>query len=265
MPDLATRALASVRLHAGDAADRVLGRRDALTPPRRLQQLVGDSDFVQTGDEFGALLERLRVLGPEARVLDVGCGAGRIARALAGRLRPPGSYDGFDVMPEAVAWCTQAYRKIRVPFRFAHADIANAVYNPGGAVAATAYRFPYETGAFDLVLATSVFTHLLPETAAHYLAEAARVLAPDGLLFTTWFLLRPEPPAGARFRFTRIDDGPAAVADPALPEAAVAYETGWLEAGLAAGGLTLREPPLLGTWTGGAGTSFQDLVIARRG
>jgi SAM-dependent methyltransferase len=265
MRDLATRVVASLRLRAGDAADRVLGRRDALTPPRRLQQLVGDSDFVQTGDEFGALLERLEVLRPDARVLDVGCGAGRIARALAGRLRPPGSYDGFDVMPQAIAWCAPAYRATPVPFRFVHADIDNAVYNPGGAVTATAYRFPYEDGAFDLVLATSVFTHLLPEAGAHYLAEAARVLAPGGLLFTTWFLLRPEPPAGARFRFTRVADGPAAVADPTLPEAAVAYDTGWVQARLAAGGLTLREPPLLGTWIGGPGTSFQDLVIARRG
>ena len=55
------------------------------------------------------------------------------------------------------------------------------------------------------------------------------------------------------------------VADPTLPEAAVAYDTDWVQAQLAAGGLTLREPPLPGTWTGGPGTSFQDLVIARRG
>lgn len=264
MRDLASRAVASVRLRAGDVADRALGRRDALTPPRRLQQIVGDSDFVQTGDEFGALLDRLEVLDPTARVLDIGCGAGRIARALAGRLRPPASYDGFDVMADAIGWCATQYPRTPVPFRFVHADIENAMYNPGGVVAPTEYRFPYDDAAFDLVLATSVFTHLLAGTAVHYLAEGARVLAPGGVLFTTWFLMRPEPSPAAAFRFTRIRDGGAAVADPALPEAAVAYDAAWVEGELARHGLALREPPLLGSWAGTPGTSFQDIVIARR-
>ena len=115
------------------------------------------------------------------------------------------------------------------------------------------------------MLATSVFTHLLADTASRYLAEAARVLAPGGVLFTTWFLLRPDASEGAAFRFESFDGGPACVADPALPEAAVAYEPSWVQERLAAGGLTLRDPPLLGTWAGTSGTSFQDLVIARQG
>jgi SAM-dependent methyltransferase len=266
---LAARAAASLRLRAADAADRVLGRRTELTPPRRLQQSVGDSDFVATGEEFGRLLDGLGVLRADARVLDVGCGAGRIARVLATRLRPPGSYDGFDVMADAVAWCAQVYRgaRLAVPFRFVHADIANALYNPGGRLRAGRYRFPYDDGAFDLVLATSVFTHLLADTAAHYVAEAARVLAPGGVLFATWFLVRPDAARSDRalsFRFSAFEGGPAFVADPALPEAAVGYERAWVEARLDAAGLASREPPLLGTWAGTAGTSFQDIVIARR-
>jgi SAM-dependent methyltransferase len=264
MHDLASRAAASLRLRAGDAADRALGRRDALTPPRRLQQIVGDSDFVQTGDEFGALLERLEVLDPTARVLDIGCGAGRIARALAGRLRPPASYDGFDVMADAIGWCATQYRRTPVPFRFVHADIENAMYNPGGVVAPAQYRFPYDDAAFDLVLATSVFTHLLADTARRYVAEAARVLAPGGVLFTTWFLMRPQPSPAAAFRFTRLGDDGAAVADRGLPEAAVAYDAAWVEDELARYGLALRQPALPGRWAGTPGTTFQDIVIAKR-
>ena len=110
-----------------------------------------------------------------------------------------------------------------------------------GRCAAAEYRFPYADGTFDLVLATSVFTHLLADTAARYLAEAARVLAPGGVLFATWFLLRPDPALsdGAAFRFAPFDGGPAFVADPALPEAAVGYEASWVEDRLAAGGLAL--------------------------
>jgi SAM-dependent methyltransferase len=264
MREIATRAVASLRLRGADAADRVLRSRDRFTPPRRLAQLVGDSDFVETGEEFGQLLDDLGVLAGSARVLDVGCGAGRIARVLTGRLRPPGSYDGFDVMGDAVAWCQRAYgtAKLAVPFRFVHADIENAVYNPAGAVRAEEYRFPYDDGAFDLVLATSVFTHLLTDTAAHYLAEAGRVLAPGGILFSTWFLLRDGGPDAA-FRFTAFDDA-AAVADPSLPEAAVGYESEWVQARLEDVGLALDRPPLPGSWSGTPGTSFQDLVLARR-
>jgi SAM-dependent methyltransferase len=245
----------------------VLGRRPEFTPPRRLQQAVGDSDFAETGEEFGRLIDDLGVLAPSGHVLDVGCGAGRIARVLTGRLMPPGSYDGFDVMREAVAWCRRAYRAgaTPVPFRFVHADIHNAMYNPHGTIAAAEYRFPYDDGAFDLVLATSVFTHLLADTAASYLAEAARVLAPGGVLLTTWFLLRDEGSSQAAFRFSPFEGGGAAwVADPSLPEAAVAYESSWVATRLATVGLTLREPPLLGSWAGVPGTSFQDIVIAQR-
>lgn len=211
------------------------------------------------------MLSELGVLTSTDRVLDIGCGAGRIARILARHLEPPGSYDGVDVIPEAVAWCQRHYSATAAPFRFRHADIHNAVYNPTGSGRATGYRFPVADSACDLVLAISVFTHLLADAAEHYLAEAARVLAPGGRLFSTWFLLAPDRDItpGSALRFTRMV-GPAAIADPDLPEAAVAYENEWVVERLRAVGLEVREPALWGTWAGGPGTSFQDIVIARR-
>lgn len=127
-------------------------------------------------------------------MLDVGCGIGRMARVLVPVLRPPG-----------VSWCQAHYRDTPSPFRFQHADVRNALYNPQGALVARGYRFPYAENSFDLVIATSVFTHLLPDAAERYLAEAARVLTPGGRLFTTWFLVGDSapPPAPERFRFTR--------------------------------------------------------------
>lgn len=260
------RIVQSLRLRAADAADAALGRRDRLTPPRRLLGFVGDSDFQATGEEF---VEHLRALGglqPDSHVLDVGCGIGRIARGLAGELRSPGSYDGFDIVAEAITWCQQHYDGTPAPFRFVHADVANPVYNPRGATAAGNYRFPYPDGAFDLVLATSVFTHLLEVDALRYLSEAARVLAPGGRLFTTWFLLdadatMPGQSSGPRFA-QRI--GPAAIADPGMPEAAVAYPEPWLRARLDAVGLRVLEPIHPGTWPGREGLSFQDIVVAER-
>ncbi len=253
------RAARSLALRGADAADGALGRSDALTPPRRLSDYVGDSDFRATGAEFLGYFEELAGLESSDRVLEIGCGIGRMARVLVPVLRPPGGYDGFDVVRTGIDWCRSRYVRTPAPFRFHHADLRNAAYNPAGSLAPDEYRFPFHDGAFDLVIATSVFTHLLAGTADHYLAEVARVLAPGGRLFTTWLLIpagAPTPPAFARRR-------EVAVRDPAVPEAAVAYDEPWLRERLPAHGLTI-DAITPGTWSGREGRTPQDVVIALR-
>ena len=176
------RAARSLRLRAADLSDVARRHRDPLIPPRRLAGYVGDSDFAATGEEFLGHFRELAGLGAQDRVLEIGCGIGRMARVLVPVLRPPGSYDGFDVVDSGIAWCQERYRDTPAPFRFVHADLRNSAYNPGGTLDAGSYRFPYDDAAFDLVIATSLFTHLLPAAAEHYLAEAARVLTPGGRL-----------------------------------------------------------------------------------
>jgi SAM-dependent methyltransferase len=257
------RALVSLRLRAADLLDSATGRRDRLTPPRRLSLYVGHGDFRATGEEFLGLFRTLVDLRARDRVLDIGCGIGRMARVLVPVLRPPGSYDGFDVAERGIRWCQAHYRDTPAPFCFKHADLRNSVYNPAGRDTPDAYEFPYGDGSFDLAIATSLFTHLLPDAADHYLAQAARVLAPDGRLFATWFLsedvdVPPPPfkPGGAL--------APAVVADPAVPETAVAYTEPWLRERLEANGFELQAIHS-GSWRAGrAGLTLQDVVIARR-
>jgi SAM-dependent methyltransferase len=262
-PPVIRRALVSMRLRAADVLDAVSGRRDRLTPPRRLSSYVGQGDFRATGDEFLELFERLADLRPEDRVLDIGCGIGRMARVLVPVLHPPGSYDGFDIAEPGIRWCEAHYRDTPARFRFEHADLHNSVYNPAGQGTPDTYRFPYGDDSFDLAIATSVFTHLLPEAADHYLAEATRVLAPNGRLFATWFLTEDEDPPPPPFRHHPAT-APATTTDPAAPETAVAYPERWLREHLDANGLDVHaiHP---GSWRGdGAGLTLQDVVIARR-
>jgi SAM-dependent methyltransferase len=261
------RPLTALRLRALDALDRVRGRTDPLVPPRRLRGTVGDSDFVATGDALAQLLVSDAGLAPGGRVLDIGCGIGRVARALPARLGPEGSYAGFDVSAEAVRWCARRYARRHPAFEFTHLDVRNARYNPDGAVAARDVRFPYPDGDFDVAAATSVFTHLPADEVDRYLSEVARVLRPGGRLLATFFLLdagaRERLRAGATALAFPHEHWPAAFADAELPEAAVAYDEAWVLERLAAHGLTPRGAPRRGTWSGATRDGgFQDVIVA---
>jgi SAM-dependent methyltransferase len=259
------RLAVSLRLRGADLVDAARGRRDPLIPPRRLNA-VGNSDFRATGDEFLGHFRVLAGLRSSDRVLDVGCGIGRMARVLVPELSPPrGSYDGFDVNRRGIVWCRRHYRSTSVPFRFRHVDLHHPQYNPGGSGAADRFEFPYAENSFDLAIATSVFTHLLDSSAERYLAEIARVLAPGGRLFATWFLIDPDRPPGSSAIASFLPGPDAALmADPAAPEAAVAYPLAWVHERLERNGMRPREPFHQGAWTGHAGVSSQDILIADR-
>jgi SAM-dependent methyltransferase len=267
---LLERARTSLRLRALDLRDRVAGRADPLIPPRRLH-FVGhaESDFAQTGDEFLQHFTQLGGLKPTDRVLDIGSGIGRMARPLATFLDPDaGSYDGFDINAEGIAWCREHYATDHPNFTFVAADLFNARYNPAGRQSAQAFTFPYADASFDFALATSVFTHLLEGEADRYLAEAARTLAPGGRLLATWFLLdagsRAAIGAGAaRLPFLTADERVAVVSD-AVPEEAIAFDRAWLAEAAGVHGLAVSAIHE-GTWRGGAGPSFQDIVVATKG
>ena len=74
-----------------------------MIPPRNLQ-VVGNGDFKVLGDAFLQFFITYGGLQPTDRVLDVGCGVGRMARALTGYLTS-GEYEGFDIMRASVSWC----------------------------------------------------------------------------------------------------------------------------------------------------------------
>ena len=136
------RVARSLQLRAADAADHLRGRSDRLIPPRRMAGYVGTGDFRATGEEFRGYFQGLAGLQPRDRVLDIGCGIGRMARVLVPILRPPGSYDGFDIVAEGIDWCRAHYTGTPAPFRFHHADVKNALYNPGGAETARGLPVP---------------------------------------------------------------------------------------------------------------------------
>jgi ubiquinone/menaquinone biosynthesis C-methylase UbiE len=100
-------------------------------------------------------------LRPESSVVDVGCGAGRLAVQLA---RHEGlRYLGTDVVPALLEYARE--RTGRADFRFIHVDRVN---------------IPAPDASADVVAFFSVLTHLLHEESYLYLQEAHRVLKPGG-------------------------------------------------------------------------------------
>jgi SAM-dependent methyltransferase len=107
-----------------------------------------------------------RPLTPDSRVLDFGCGWGRIARFLLRDVRPENLY-GIDPDEVAISTITDV-----VPYgTFRRSD----VWPPSG----------FDAETFDLVYAMSVFSHLPEELHLAWVRELARILRPGGVLVAT--------------------------------------------------------------------------------
>lgn len=237
-------------------------------PPWWLRD-VGGGNFKAVGRKFLHLFIDLAGLRPNERVLDIGCGCGRIALSLTGYLSPKGSYQGLDIVPEAIEWCQQHITPRYPNFQFRHADLYNERYNPQGRYLAKEFSFPFEDQSFDFIFLTSVFTHLLPDDASNYLKEVSRLLDPaGGRALLTFFLLNQNQQSLAGQGLNSIDfkfgPGPYRLRDEALPEGAVAYQEAYVGELLAQNGLEMAGPIRYGTWSGRAdGLSHQDIILVQ--
>jgi SAM-dependent methyltransferase len=251
-----------------DNLEEFLGKRDPLTPPRRLINSIG-GDFQQAGKEFLQHFLKFGNLKPDARVLDVGCGCGRMAVPLTQYLSAEGGYWGFDIVEENVRWCQKNIEPRYPNFHFLVADVYNKNYHRKGRFKAAEYQFPYDDAFFDLVSLTSVFTHMLTADMQNYLREISRVLKPGGRGLITFFLLNEESKGllsqGAgrvKFPYARQD---CLVSDDDFPETAVAFEESFIRGNYTALGLEIIEPIRYGNWCGRQQwLSFQDIAVAAK-
>lgn len=145
----------------------------------------------ELGEEFAGYCRDLCDLKPDGRILDMGCGWGRLAFALTDYLTD-GSYEGIDTWRTHVEWAQERIATVHRNFKFHVADIYNANYNPKGQLQPTSFTFPYADNSFDLVYSRSMFTHMQPEEFEHYAGQIARVLKPGGRLLATFFLINEE-------------------------------------------------------------------------
>lgn len=241
-------------------------RRNRFMPfPPADRLFVGDGDYRAIGAEFLGHAVEMGGLRPEHRVLDVGCGIGRLAVPMTQYLDPEhGTYDGVDPVRTGIEWCTDVITPAYPNFRFQHLDIRHAIYNPAGVIAGDEVMLPFAAGAFDFIAMISVATHLPVPELRHYAAETARVLAPAGTILLTAFVMAQNPEAqrsrDPRLDFKRVDDGPEWHVDKVNPLGAVALDDGTIEEIAAAAGLEVKRKSL-GRWSGRPAAHFQDIFI----
>ena len=233
------------------ALREVTGRGD--WPPYSLRSFVGGAwDFDRVGTAFVDEFWRLGLLRPEIRILDIGCGCGRIARALATDRRLQElrfSYTGMDIDRDNIEWCQRHITPANKRFSFYRADYFNLSYNPRGTMLVSDYAFPHPDASFDLILLTSVMTHLLEEDVYHYLAEVNRMLAPGGTVYATFFLYESLDDAigsarrSIRFPFER---GNYSISREDCPTDAVAYRECYISRVIGELGFEMIGPILYG-------------------
>jgi SAM-dependent methyltransferase len=226
---------------------------------------IGGQDFRNNGRHF---VEKLTDAGlkDSSRILDIGSGCGRIAIPLTRILDPSGSYNGMELSEPLVKWCASHITPKFPNFAFVQCDIKNPLYNPAGRLDPLEYHFPFGNAAFDLIVATSVFTHLLPEIAIRYLRECARVLQQGGHMFATFYFIDSVTRSTASpLEFGYEWGENARVENPSLPETAIGFKLNWVLKQAADVGLEIEPPVRWGSWSGRTGGySGQDVLIFRR-
>lgn len=235
-------------------------------------------EWFRYAEEWAMLLRVYGHLDQDSDVLEVWCGAGRIAFPLRFSLLGTGTYNGFDHCAERIGFLRNTFQRAHPNFNFTLLDVANSYFNPTGRTDPAHMALPYLSSSFDVVVAASVFTHVDPADAGHYLKEMARVLRPGGRCLVSYFLLDNYRPARTRplgfdrasfdfdhrRRVPEVDGGgDYAVVNPENTEEMVAYSLSLVDALAARVGLRREGDPLTGLWSGATKRplSAQDVVV----
>lgn len=166
----------------------------------RLTCLLGDIDFQNNtaplgginpnskhfdiiGSQISNLIIQHTNINKNSRVLEIGCGTGRICKQLLKSINPT-KFIGIDVNKRFIQYCEDNYKA-----RFEHVDINNQEYNSNGKIEQSQFDIPYDNNSFDIVYSIAVFNHCDKPCIMRYIQEISRLLRHNGMLFYTIILL----------------------------------------------------------------------------
>lgn len=169
----------------------------SILPARHLrwggQEFKDDAFFLASGRrETRRLIDKCGVT-PESRILDVGCGVGRLPIGILSHMENLPRYWGIDVDADSINWCRRHIARDQSRFHFERIDMRNRRYNPRGPLFDSGFSLPFAGRAFSVIYLYSVFSHMMPGDIRAYLAEFRRLLEPAGRVFLTAFVEEDVP------------------------------------------------------------------------
>lgn len=139
-------------------------------PAHEIQRITNSLSGEETAERaisvFEAIMgayQSVKAISPRRKVLDYGCGWGRISRLLPYYFADENIF-GVDVNTDLIDSARQTLPSLSF----------ESIESMG--------RLPYSDSSFDLVFANSVFSHLSEISATATITELCRVLAPGGVL-----------------------------------------------------------------------------------
>ncbi|MFT4587475.1 MAG: SAM-dependent methyltransferase [Candidatus Binatia bacterium] len=222
----------------------------------------------ETGIQLAKICREDLNLPASGRLLDIGCNWGRLAEALGDHLDNGGGlYDGIDPQRDNIIWAQHNLMPGHRSCSFHIANLRNKIYNPTGSLDPRTFRFPYDDGRFDVVVAHSLFPYMAPDEFEAYVSEISRILAPGGRLLASFYLLNSDSPtasssADERACF-RYPTGDVTTSGPNLGGLA-AHQSSYVQSVFAKHGIKANAP-IEGSWRGnGGGGLAEDVVLGVR-
>ena len=229
--------------------------------------------FLKNSQQALDIYNKYGYIRRDSHILDIGSGLGRKTFCLIELLLPKGQYIGLDIDRDAVDYLNKLISTEHPQFKFIHVDLYNGLYNRSGTVKPSEFRFPFNESEFDLIVAWSVFTHMLPADVIHYLKETARLLRPGGRCIFSFFVMTMAAKsaiAGGRAREAIIyEESEYFTNNRNIPEDVISYSDNWVRASYDQAGLVI-EHVLPGSWVGDGEPrefptlNYQDIVVAQK-
>ena len=153
-----------------------------------MRQLVGPTDSDAFRNINGHNIDPDLAPKTYQNVVDIGSGCGRLARRMILQRDKPDNYLGIDIHMGMVEWCQANLTPAAPNFKFMHHNAFSLGLNPKGLAHPKSLPLAIPDNTASLVIAWSLFTHLLESHIYDYLSEIRRILCDGGLLLSTWFL-----------------------------------------------------------------------------